>query len=138
MDTRAYFCLVSCHHDICQEALKQKVIPVLIGMENAMFKQGLHKKMVTSSSTSTVFKSLICRTTVKRFKQKLKYMKNAIHIEYQVMSIGCMLAVWKQLEEGGMLWRLLGRDIAILEKSGIGLRELMQCCNMFFKLSIAT
>ena len=42
-------------------------------------------------------------------------MKNALHVEYPVNSITQLLEVWKQLEDGGMLRRLLGRDITILE-----------------------
>ena len=42
-------------------------------------------------------------------------MKNALRVEYSVTSISRMLPVWKQLEEGGKLRRLLGRDVAILE-----------------------
>ena len=51
MDTVANFFIVSCHHDLCPEALKQNVILALKGMEKAMFKRGLHKKMVESGST---------------------------------------------------------------------------------------
>ena len=43
-DTRSDFVIVSCHFDICAEAVKQKLIPKLQLMEKAMFKRGLHTK----------------------------------------------------------------------------------------------
>ena len=42
-------------------------------------------------------------------------MKNVVHVEYPVNMIAHMLAVWRQVEDGGMLQGLLGREIAILE-----------------------
>ena len=52
-----------------------------------------------------------------QLKQKLKYMKNETHVEYPVASTVHTLAVWKQLEEGGILRQLLGREIAIQESN---------------------
>jgi hypothetical protein len=43
-DTRSDFVIVSCHFDVCAEAVKQKLIPKLKLMEKAMFKRGIHTK----------------------------------------------------------------------------------------------
>ena len=44
MDTSADFCLVSCFRGLCLEGVKVKDIPVLEGMEKAMFKRELNEK----------------------------------------------------------------------------------------------
>ena len=148
---RNNFVLVSFHFDLCTEAVKQKIIPNLKSMEKAMFKRGLHKKWDTQTQPEF---TLISKNTQEPFssdnsqkvqlKQKLKYMKNSLHVEYLVPSIVHMLTVWKQLEEGGMLHPLLGRDIAVLKVGYITPRtdsvvqQFLQAvcsnsaCNMFY------
>ena len=122
MDTRADWVLVSCHYDLCPEALEQKVILALKGTEKAMFKIDLHEKWFDQAQPEFALiskkiqePSAVGNSQKVQLEKKLKHMKNALHIEYPLVSVSCMLAVWKELEEGGKLQCLLGRDIAILE-----------------------
>ena len=44
MNSRSYFCTVSCFHGRCLEAIKEMIKLALTGTENAIFKCGLNMK----------------------------------------------------------------------------------------------
>ena len=138
-DTRSDFVIVSCHFDVCAEAVKQKLIPKLQLMEKAMFKRGLHTKWKNQAqpefaliSKNIQEPSAADNSQKVQLKQKLKHLKNALHVEYPVNSISRMIAVWKQLEEGGMLEREIGRNAALLEvgyrspRSDTGVQQMLR------------
>ena len=91
-------------------------------METAIFARGLSKKWEKQSQPGF---ALISKTIQElsatdngqsvQLKQKLRYIKNAVHVEYLVNMSHPMLAVQRQVKECGMLRRLLGREIAILK-----------------------
>ena len=138
-DTRSDFVIVSCHFDVCAEAVKQKLIPKLKLMEKAMIKRGVHTKYkkLPQPEFALISKNIqepsaYDNSQKVQLKQKLKHMKNALHVEYPVNSITRMLAVWKQLEEGGILRREIGQEAAILEvgyrspRSDTGVQQMLR------------